>query len=63
MSAKATRQVFGETIAKLGEKNPNIVVLDADLSKSTKMYLLDFFLKEYVHLLDVTFHEEADDLP
>lgn len=33
---KATRDSFGEAITKLGEKNPNIVVLDADLSKSTK---------------------------
>ena len=44
MSAKATRQVFGETIARLGEKNPNIVVLDADLSKSTKS---DIFAKKF----------------
>ena len=44
MSAKATRQVFGETIARLGEKNPNIVVLDADLSKSTKS---DLFAKKF----------------
>jgi len=44
MTAKATRQVFGETIAKLGEKHPEIVVLDADLSKSTKS---DLFAKKY----------------
>ncbi len=30
------RDIYGETLVKLGEKNPNIVVLDADLSKSTK---------------------------
>lgn len=35
----ATRQTFGETLAKLGEKYPNIVVLDADLAKSTKSEL------------------------
>lgn len=35
MATKATRQSFGEAVAKLGETNPNIVVLDADLSKST----------------------------
>ncbi len=34
--AKASRQAFGEAIALLGEKNENIVVLDADLSKSTQ---------------------------
>lgn len=31
----ATRQVYGDTLMELGEKNKNIVVLDADLSKST----------------------------
>jgi len=35
----ATRQAFGETLAKLGEKYPEIVVLDADLAKSTKSEL------------------------
>ena len=29
---KATRQSYGEALAKLGEKNKNIVVLDADLA-------------------------------
>ncbi len=32
----ATRDAYGETLAELGKENPNIVVLDADLSKSTK---------------------------
>jgi len=32
----ATRQSYGETLAQLGESNPNIVVLDADLSSATK---------------------------
>lgn len=31
----ATREVYGATLAKLGEKYPNLVVMDADLSKST----------------------------
>ncbi|MDF3002312.1 MAG: transketolase family protein, partial [Bacillota bacterium] len=36
MSEKmATRQAYGEVLAELGGKNQNIVVLDADLSKST----------------------------
>jgi len=35
----ATRQAFGEALAKLGEKYPEIVVLDADLAKSTKSEL------------------------
>lgn len=42
--AKATRQAFGEAITLLGEKYPEIVVLDADLAKSTKS---DIFLKKY----------------
>jgi transketolase len=33
--AKATRAAFGESLAKLGEQHKEIVVLDADLSKST----------------------------
>ena len=32
----ATRQSYGEELAELGEKNENIVVLDADLSTATK---------------------------
>lgn len=44
MPAKATRETFGETLATLGAKYPEIVVLDADLSKSTKS---DLFAKKY----------------
>jgi transketolase len=33
---KATRDAYGETLAQLGEENRDIVVLDADLSGSTK---------------------------
>ena len=33
---KATRESYGLTLAELGETNENIVVLDADLSGSTK---------------------------
>ena len=37
MSKKiATRDAYGEVLVELGKKNPRIVVLDADLSKSTK---------------------------
>jgi len=32
----ATREAYGKALVKLGEKNKKIVVLDADLSKSTK---------------------------
>ena len=38
------RTVYGETLVELGEKYPNLVVLDADLSKSTKTIL---FAKKY----------------
>ena len=37
--SKALRNVYGETLAALGAQNPDIVVLDADLSKSTKTAL------------------------
>ncbi len=38
------RNAYGETLVKLGKKYPNLVVLDADLSKSTKTIM---FAKEY----------------
>lgn len=38
-TGKSTRQAFGESLAKLGEQHPEIVVLDADLAKSTKSEL------------------------
>lgn len=41
---KSTRLAFGETIAQLGEVNSNIVVLDADLSKST---MSNLFAKKF----------------
>lgn len=41
---KSTRLAFGETIAQLGEIYPNIVVLDADLSKST---MSNIFAKKF----------------
>jgi transketolase len=36
MAQIATREAYGNTLAKIGKENENIVVLDADLSKSTK---------------------------
>ena len=33
---QATREAYGKALAELGKENENIVVLDADLSKSTK---------------------------
>ena len=40
----ATRQSYGEALAKLGEENSKIVVLDADLSNATKT---DIFKKKF----------------
>jgi transketolase len=40
----ATREAYGKALLKLGEINPKVVVLDADLSKSTKT---DGFSKKY----------------
>lgn len=40
----ATREAYGETLLELGETNPDIVVLDADLAKSTMTLL---FGKKY----------------
>ncbi|NLY74064.1 MAG: transketolase family protein [Firmicutes bacterium] len=40
----ATRDAYGKALIKLGEINPKIVVLDADLSKSTKT---DGFSKKF----------------
>lgn len=36
MVKKATRESYGLTLVELGETNPDIVVLDADLSEATK---------------------------
>lgn len=38
-SLKATRQSYGEALEILGESNPDVVVLDADLSEATKTSL------------------------
>ncbi|MDZ4957033.1 transketolase family protein, partial [Clostridium perfringens] len=41
---KATRESYGAALAAIGRENENIVVLDADLSKSTKT---NMFLNEF----------------
>ena len=41
---KATRDGFGEALVELGEKDPNVVVLTADLSESTRT---DMFEKKF----------------
>jgi len=40
----ATREAFGRTLVELGRENPNIVVGDADLTKST---MTTYFAKEF----------------
>ena len=40
----ATRQSYGEALAELGKENEKVVVLDADLSKTTKT---EIFAKEF----------------
>src|SRR5579871_3617629 len=40
----ATREAFGRALVELGRQNPNIMALDADLSKSTYTH---FFAKEF----------------
>lgn len=40
----ATREAFGKALAELGRENPNVVVCDADLSKSTMTH---FFAQEF----------------
>src|SRR5262249_18151005 len=44
MPAKATRDAFGEALVRVGERYPNVVALDADLSKSTKS---EMFAKKF----------------
>lgn len=40
----ATRDAFGETLRVLGRENPNLVVVDGDLSNSTRT---EYFAKEF----------------
>jgi transketolase len=42
----ATREAYGRTLVELGEENPDIVVLDADLSRST---MTQYFAREFPH--------------
>lgn len=36
MKSIATREAYGKALVELGKQNPNVIVMDADLSKSTK---------------------------
>ena len=44
MEKKSTRQAYGEALVKLGKENNDVVVLEADLSKST---MTAYFKKEF----------------
>lgn len=46
MEKKATRLAYGEALVKLGKVNKDVVVLDADLTKST---MTTFFQKEFLN--------------
>jgi len=44
MVEASTRETYGRTLVELGRENPNIVVLDADVSPST---MTNFFAREF----------------
>lgn len=51
MDNKTQRQVYGETLAKLGKENKDIVALEADLGKSTMSCLFgDAFPERYFQM-------------
>jgi len=44
MEVSSTREAYGQTLVSLGKENPDVVVLDADLSKSTRTV---YFAREF----------------
>ena len=50
---KSTRKAYGEALVELGKENENVVVVDADLSKTT---FTNLFQKEFQFLLIVADH-------
>jgi len=44
MAEASTRETYGKTLVELGRENPNIVVLDADVSPST---MTSFFARDF----------------
>ena len=51
----ATRDAYGKALVEIGNTHPNVIVLDADLSKSTKT---DFFAKAHpARFIDVGIQE------
>ncbi len=48
---KATRDAYGEALVELGKKEPRVIVLDADLSKSTKsVTFADAFPERFINV-------------
>ncbi|KAB2953602.1 transketolase family protein [Heliorestis acidaminivorans] len=56
MKKIATRDAYGQTLAQLGDENQDIVVLDADLAKSTKT--IDFAKKHGDRFFDMGIAEQ-----
>ncbi|MEK6264630.1 MAG: hypothetical protein N2B06_07680 [Clostridium sp.] len=51
MSTKSLRKAYGETLVELGYENKNIVVLEADLGKSTmSCYFQDKYPERYFEM-------------
>ena len=48
---KSIRGAIGDELASLGAINPNIVVLDADLSGSTKTFFICIHRFSFPHML------------
>lgn len=52
MIKKATREAYGEALVELGKINENVVVLDADLSGSTKQVCLKKHFQKDILMLE-----------
>ena len=51
MNMQNPREVYGKTLVELGKENKNIVVCEADLSKSTmSCYFQDAFPERYLEM-------------
>ena len=51
MEKKSTRQAYGEALVKLGKENNDVVVLEADLSKSTMTaYFKKYFPERHINV-------------
>ena len=55
MKMKPTRDGYGEGLLELGRTNPQVLVLDADLSKSTRT---DWFPRNTPTVFDIGISEQ-----